>query len=231
MNLQNASNAIKTQVNLGLSFGVNAGAAAANSYIIDPQFSQTAAISEQQRTAYNVSLNSFQTTNFYTAQQFLVDKATQSRQELQSAISQLAAATVDLQKAITVNQMLSTITDAQTANQVKGVIAASSLSSEITSQQVSAYNTSLASVGEYASRTGAFFAASNNQALTGSIDASAAGYNKTLFDASVAYNYTQNTLTVAFDQQLSVSFSNFLNNRNLTNDQFFNQPQIYGGGR
>lgn len=182
--LQSASYAIRKQLALGTAFSAGFSASVASGTIVDPTAHTAATISEQQRTNYNNSLNTFQSTDFYTAKQFLLQQAAAATASMQTSISELSAATVDLQKAVTVNQMVAAIADAPTAKQTQSAIAATGLATEVTSTQVSAYNTSLANVNSYASQAATFFRAANNAQITGNIDNFKAAYNK---DLSAAY--------------------------------------------
>jgi hypothetical protein len=188
-NAINASSAIGKQLTLGTAFSAGFAASVNNGVIVDPNAYQAATISEQQRQAYNGAIGTFSTTDFYTAKQFLQQQAAIATANMQASISALASASVDLQKTVTVNQMLSTITDAPTAKSTQTAIAVAGLNSEVTTSQVSAYNTSLASVNSYASQAATFFKAANNTTITGNIDSFKASYNKDLSQAYAATGY------------------------------------------
>lgn len=228
-NLSTASGDIKTQITLGLRSATNFSLASSNGYIVDPNAWQTAAITETQRTAYNTALNTFQSTSFYNAQQFLQDQAAASRTQMQQAISNLSSAAVDLQKAVTVNQMVNAVADAPTAKSTQSAIAAAGLNTEISTGQVAAFNTSLSMVNSYATQTAAFLSAAKNTTITSTIDLTAANYNKPLYGSSANYAYANDALIVSFDQMSAVGFQGLLGNSQLTAAQFFDQPQIYGG--
>lgn len=228
-NLSTASNDIKSQIGLGLRSAANLSIASSNGYIVDPNAWQSAAITETQRTAYNTALSTFQSANFYTAQQFLQDQAASSRTQMQQAISDLSAAAVDLQKAVTVNQMVNAVTDSPSAKATQTAIATAGLNTEITQTQTAAFNTSLSMVNSYATQTAAFLSAAKNTTITSSIDLAASNYNKQLYGASATYAYANDALNVAFDQMSSISFTGMLSGQQLTAQQFFQQPQIYGG--
>jgi hypothetical protein len=188
-NLQASSGAIKTQLALGTAYSAGFAAAAGNGTIVDPTAYQAATISEQQRQAYNSSMSTFASTDFYTAKQFLMQQAAVATTNMQQSISALAAASVDLQKAVAVNQMLTAVSDAPTAKSTQTAIANSGLSSEVTTSQVSAYNTSLASVNSYASQAATFFKAANSTQITGNIDAFKTSYGKDLSQAYAVTGY------------------------------------------
>ena len=228
-NLANTSGDIRWQINIGLKSAANLSIAANGGYIVDPTAYTIATIKEAQRTAYNDALNTFQGTSFYNAQQFLQDQAMTSRTQMQDAISSLSTAAVDLQKAVTVNQMVSAVTDAPTAKSTQSAIAAAGLNTEITSTQVGAFNNSLAMVNSYATQTAAFLSAAKNTTITSSIDLTASNYNKPLYGSTASYAYAQDSLLIAFDQVSSVAFNGMLGANQLTATQFFTQPQIYGG--
>ena len=227
-NLSTASGGIKSQISLGLGSAANLSIAANNGYIVDPSAWQAAAITEQQRTAYNAALSTFQSTSFYNAQQFLQDQAAASRTQMQQAISSLSSAAVDLQKAVVVNQMVSAVADAPTAKTTQSAIAAAGLNTEITSGQVSAFNSSLSMVNSYATQTAAFLSAAKNTSITSTIDLTAANYNKSIYGSSASYVYANDVLTVAFDQMSAVGFQGFLTPNQITATQFFTEPQLYG---
>lgn len=195
--------------------------------IVDPTTYQAATISETQRSDYNAALSTFQTTSFYNAQQFLIDQANASKAQMQTAISQLSAAAVDLQKVITVNQVVASVSDSTTAKAAQTAIANTGIGSEVTTSQVAAYNTSLASVNDYATKTGAFFAAANNQSITSSIDLAASNYNKSLYTATAAYTFSNDAFVVAFQGGGAIGFQDFTNSNQVTAQQFFTQAQFY----
>ena len=227
-NLQSSSNALKSQIALGLRASGGFAAVANSNQIVDPTTWQQAAISDAQRTAYNSALSTFSTTSFYTAQQFLTDQANANKVLMQGAISSLSAAAVDLQKVATVNQMLATATDAPSAKATQAAIASAGLNTEVTSNQVAAYNTSLASVNEYATKTGAFFAAANNQTITSGIDLAASNYNKSLYTATPAYTYNSDSFIVAFEGGGAVGFQGFMTGQQVSAQAFFTGAQFYG---
>lgn len=228
-NLTNASGDIRWQISLGMKSAANLATAANNGYIVDPTAYTIATIKEAQRTAYNDALNTFQGTNFYTAQQFLQDQAMASRTQMQEAISSLSTAAVDLQKAVTVNQMVSAVSDAPTAKSTQSAIAAAGLNTEISTTQVSAFNNSLAMVNSYATQTAAFLSAAKNTTITGTIDLAASNYNKQLYNSSANYSYANDALIVALDQASAVGFQGLLGDRQVSTTQFYTQPAIYGG--
>lgn len=199
-NLQQASSAIKTQITLGSVYSSALASASQNGTIVDPTATQGAMLTPSQVQSYNQALGSFQGTNFYTASQFFADQAALSRTQLQNAISSLADATADLQKVIGVNQTLQGISDAQTARAAQQVIASTGLGTEVTSSQMEAYNTSLANVSSYSAQTAAFMRASNNQNISGNVDAFASQYNKTLDYANATFSYATSGITVSWGE-------------------------------
>lgn len=230
-NLQNASNALKAQVSLGIRASSNYSAAAANGYVVDPNAYSVATISETQRTTYNSALTTFSTTNFYTAQQFFQDQAAQARTQLQSAISSLASAAVDLQKVASVNQTLSTIADAPTAKAAQAVIASTGLGTEVTSSQVSAYNSSLANVSDYAGKTAAFFRAAGDVTITTNVDNFARQYSKDLAYASAGLAYATGGITVGWADGYGIGMNGVLNGYLINSSTFYNSPGVYGGSQ
>lgn len=228
-NLSASSYDLKSQITLGLRSSTNLGIASGNGYIVDPNAWTSAAITEQQRANYNLALSTFQTTSFYNAQQFFSDQAAANRAQMQQSIGQLATAAVDLQKVVQVNQLLQSVTDAPSAKATQTAIASSGLSTEVTGQQVAAFNTSLANVNDYASKAATFLSAANNVTITSTVDLAAANYNKTLYNASAAYSYSNDIFNVAFEGGGGVGFQGFFTDRQVSASQFFTQPQIYGG--
>jgi hypothetical protein len=197
-NLQQASNALKTQITLGATYSSAVAASAQSGAIVDPAAHQNAAITTGQVSSYNQSLSTFQATNFYTASQFFTDQANLSRTQMQAAISSLADATADLQKVIAVNQTLQNIIDAPAARAAQQVVANTGIGTEITNDQLSAYNTSLADVGTYSAKTAAFIQAANSQSISGNVDTFAAQYNKPLDYATAAFSYATASVTVSW---------------------------------
>lgn len=228
-NIQEASNAIKTQISLGLASTANYTAAASGGYIVDPAAYTSATISTTQTQAYNQALSTFQNTSFYNAQQFLQDKAQENVGLMRNAISSLATAAVELQTAATVNQIVSGVADSPTAQAAQTAIANSGLSTGITETQVANYNTSLQMVNAYATQAGAFFASAKNQVITSNIDLAASNYNKSLYSSSAAYTYSNDFLQVNFDSAYSIGFSGFTTDKQISAVAFYTQPQLYGG--
>ena len=223
-NLTTSSLAIKNQLTLGTAFSAGFASAASSGTIVDPNAHLAATITEQQRTGYNASLNTFNGTDFYTARQFLLQQATNATANMQASISALASATVDLQKAVTVNQMMGSITDATTAKTTQTAIAAAGLSTEITGSQVSAYNTSLASVGSYASQAASFFQAANSTTITQNIDNFKATYGRDLSQAyaATAYNSANPYVTVGWSDGVFASYGGGLGAFTQSSQSFYN---------
>lgn len=149
---------------------------------------------------------------------------------MQSSISALASATVDLQKAVTVNQMVSAITDAPSAKSTQTAIAASGLSTEVTTTQVSAYNTSLASVNSYASQAATFFKAANNTSITGNIDSFKTQYNKDLSQAYAVtgYNSANPYITVNWQDGFGIGQAGQLSQYTQSSDAFYAANNPFG---
>lgn len=229
-NLSSSSLAIKNQLATGAAFSAGFSAAASSGTIVDPNAYTTATITEQQRTAYNTSLSTFNGTDFYTARQFLLQQAANATANMQTAISSLATATVDLQKAVVVNQMLSSVSDAPTARATQSAIAASGLNTEISSAQVSAYNTSLASVNSYASQAASFFQAANNTTITTNIDNFKATYSKDLSQAyaTTGYNSANPYVTVGWGDGLAIGHSGLLQQYTQSSESFYAGNNPFG---
>jgi hypothetical protein len=215
---------------LGTAFSAGFSTSAANGTIVDPAAYQSATITEQQRSAYNTSMGAFNATDFYTAKQFLQQQAAVATANMQASISALASATVDLQKAVTVNQMVGSITDAPSAKSTQTAIAAAGLSTEVTSSQVSAYNTSLASVNSYASQAATFFRAANNTSITGNIDNFKTTYSKDLSQAyAVAgYNSANPYVTVGWQDGLSIGQAGMMIQYTQSSQSFYAAHNPFG---
>lgn len=227
-NLANSSNALKQQITIGIT-AANVAASGANAgQILQPNTLDNFTITEQQRQDYNTSLNTYKNTNFSTAQQFLVDQANLAKAQMQGAIDQLAAAAVDLQKVTQVNQLMATVQDVPTASAAKQILQNSGMGTEVTTQQVAAYNQSLASVGEYATKTGAFFAAANNQQIVSNLDMTAANYNRDLYAATAAYSYNSDVLTIQFTESVNMTFEGFMTQQQQSTAAFMNQTAFQG---
>jgi hypothetical protein len=203
-NLQQSSGSLSGTITLGASYSTALGTAANQGIIVDPTAHQAALLTEQQRTAYNSALGTFQAANFYTASQFFADQAALSRTQMQGAISSLADAMVDLQKVIAVNQTVRDIADPAAARAAQQVIANAGLGGEVTASQMSAYNQSLANVNSYASQTAAFMRAANSQSITGNVDNFAAQYGRTLDYATASFSYASAGIAVSWGELVIV---------------------------
>lgn len=220
-NLSTASGAIKSQLSLGTSYVAGFTAASSNGTIVDPNAYQTATITDAQRTSYNSAMTAFTNTNYSVASQLFLNTAKANIASMQKSITDLAAASVDLQKAVTVNQMLSSITDAPSARSTQQAIITAGLSTEITGRQLDAYNTSLASVNSYASQAAAFFRAADSVQLTTNVDNFAKQYNKDLAYASADFSYATGTLSVSFADGLGIAQSGALNAYKQSSEAFY----------
>ena len=227
-NLQNNSLAIKNQITLGIKISNNLSITANKNLISDPSIYQTGLITDSQVNNYNSSLSTFQSTNFYTAKQLLQDNAKVTTTLMQQAISDLAKSAVAFKSAVSLNQISTSASDSPTAQAAQSAITASGLNKDIKQSDVASYNISLASVNDYATKTGAFLAAANNKTLTDKIDLSASNYNKSLYSSSVSYDYSKDTLNVEIPNSYSMTFFGFLKDNQVSASQFFQQPQIYG---
>jgi len=102
------------------------------------------------------------------------------------------------------------------------------IGTEVTTQQVAAYNQSLASVNEYATKTGAFFAAANNQQIVSNLDMTAANYNRDLYSATATYAYNNDVLNVQFTQNVNMTFTGFMTLQQQSAEAFMNQTAFQG---
>ena len=220
-NLRSASNTIKGQVNLGSSYSTALASAANSGTIVDPTAYQAATISEGQRNTYNAALTTFNSTNFNGSRQYFEQRAQDNIALMQQAIGQLSAATVDLQKAITVNQMVSGITDVPTARATQTAILNAGLGTEITQQQAAAYNASLANVNSYASQAALFMRAAQNQTLTANVDRFVDTYAKDLNYATTTAAYSDTAITLAWSDGLQITQAGMLEQFKVSSGGFY----------
>lgn len=227
-NLKAASGALAGRVQMGVVTANQMSHSAGSGAILDPGTYLAATITQQQVTSYNAALTTYKSTSFFDANQFLLSKAEASKSLMQGAIADLSAAAVDLQSAAAVSALVATVGDAPAGRAAQLAITSTGLDAQVTGQQVAAFNNSLQMVNAYATQTGAFFAAANKQSLTSSIDLTASNYNASLYTATAAYNYGADSLSVAFDAQLSASFSGLLKDQQVSVETFFSGPAFYG---
>jgi hypothetical protein len=210
-NLSSASDIIKGQLSLGARYSTALSSAATNGVIVDPTAYQTATISEGQRTKYNAAAQAFNTANFNGSRQYFETQASNNLANMRTSISDLAAATADLQKVITVNQMLTSITDVPTAKATQTAILNAGLTSDVTSSQVAAYNTSLANVNSYASQAALFMKAAQNQTLTQNVDNFVNTYAKDLNYVTTTAAYANTAITLAWQDGMQITQEGMLN--------------------
>jgi hypothetical protein len=210
-NLAAASDSIKGQLALGARYSTGLATAATTGTIVDPTAYQTATISEAQRLTYNSAAQTFNTTNFNGSRQYFETQASNNLASMRTSISELAAATVDLQKVVTVNQMMASITDVPTAKVTQTVILNAGLSSDVTSSQVAAYNTSLVNVNSYASQAALFMRAAQNQTLTQNVDNFVNAYAKDLNYVQTTAAYANTAITLAWQDGLQITQEGMLN--------------------
>jgi hypothetical protein len=229
-NLQGTSLTIKSQVSLGLGISAGLATSANTGTIVDPTAYQAGQITEQQRLDYNASLSTFRTTDFYNAQQFFRDQAANSIVQMQQAITALSNSAVELQKAATVNQMVSGITDAAQAKQVQGVVNNSpTLSSEIGAATVGNYNSSLAQVNSYATQAASFFQAANNTQLTNTVDLTKTNYGKDLAYAGAYFAYGESRMLLGWADGFNFSVSPVLDEYKQSSADFYQANNLMLG--
>jgi hypothetical protein len=220
-NLSSASDTIKGQLSLGARYSTSLSTAASTGTIVDPTAWQTAAISEGQRTTYNTAARAFNTTNFNGSRQYFETQASNNLASMRTSISDLAAATVDLQKVVTVNQMVNSITDVPTARATQTAILNAGLSTDVTTQQVSAYNTSLANVNSYASQAALFMRAAQNVTLTTNVDNFVNTYAKDLNYVTTTAAYSNTAITLAWADGLQITQEGMLNQFTQGSNAFY----------
>lgn len=210
-NLANASDTIKGQLSLGARYSTALSAAATNGTIVDPLAYQTATISEGQRNTYNSAARAFNTANFNGSRQYFETQASNNLANMRTSISDLAAATADLQKVVQVNQLVAAITDVPTAKATQTAILNANLSTDVTSSQVAAYNTSLANVNSYASQAALFMKAAQNQTLTSNVDNFVNTYAKDLNYVQTTAAYANTAITLAWQDGMQITQEGMLN--------------------
>jgi hypothetical protein len=210
-NLQNSSLSIKNTLSSGTAFVGAINTASHSGVIVDPNAYQSVTVSQDQVTKYNTSLATYQSTPFSGSAQFFINQANTAFANMQSAIGQLATSAVDLQKAVTVNQMVASVTDTPTAKATQQAIAAAGLDTPISSASVTAYNTSLASVNSYATQAAAFMQAANSVSITGNVDKFASQYNSNIAYANAQFSYATGALTVDFGNGMALTQTGVLN--------------------
>jgi hypothetical protein len=173
-------------------------AAASTGTIVDPTAYTRAAITEQQRAEYNAALSTYKGTDFYTAQQFFQHQAAIQGANLRLAVDQLAAATVDLQKTIAVNQQLQGATDTVSAKAVQNIITNSGIGTEVSANQLAAFNGSLGLVNGAATQAAAFLRAANSVQITQNTDAMKQAYGGNLAYAGASFDYATGALAVSW---------------------------------
>jgi hypothetical protein len=220
-NLTNASGEIKGQLALGARYSTALSSAATGGTIVDPTAYQTATISEAQRSTYNTAARAFNTTSFNGSRQFFETQASNNLASMRNSISDLAAATVDLQKVVTVNQMVSGISDVPTARATQTAILNAGLSTDVTAQQVSAYNTSLANVNSYASQAALFMRAAQNVTLTQNVDNFVNTYSKDLNYVTTTAAYANTAITLAWQDGLQITQEGMLNQFTQGSNAFY----------
>jgi len=210
-NLTSASDTIKGQLSLGARYSTALAAAATNGTIVDPTAYQTATISEGQRNTYNSAARAFNTANFNGSRQYFETQAATNLASMRTSISDLAAATADLQKVVQVNQMMASITDVPTAKATQTAILNANLSTDVSSGQISAYNTSLANVNSYASQAALFMKAAQNTTLTANVDNFVNTYAKDLNYVTTTAAYANTAITLAWQDGMQITQEGMLN--------------------
>lgn len=230
-NLAAASQTIKSQISSGLAVSSGLSSAANTGTIVDPNTWQAATITEQQRQAYNTSLSTFRTADFYNAQQFFRDQAATSINQMQQAITQLANSAVEMQKAAAVNQLLSGVSDPTQAKQVQAAVNSSNLSTEIRAETVGDYNSSLAQVNSYATQAASFFQAANSTQLTSTVDLMKTNYGKDLSYAGAYFAYGESRMLIGWADGFSFAVNPVLDAYKQSSTDFYQANNILIGGQ
>jgi hypothetical protein len=220
-NLATASDTIKGQLALGARYSTALSTAASAGTIVEPTAYQTATISESQRTTYNSAALAFNSANFNGSRQYFETQASNNLASMRNSISDLAAATADLQKVVTVNQMLASITDVPTAKVTQTAILNAGLTSEVTTGQVAAYNVSLANVNSYASQAALFMRAAQNVTLTQNVDNFVNTYAKDLNYVQTTAAYANTAITLAWQDGLEITQEGMLNQFTQGSNSFY----------
>lgn len=188
---------------------------------MDPNAWQTAAISEGQRSTYNSAVRAFDTANFNGSRQYFETQASNNLANMRNSISDLAAATADLQKVVTVNQMMASITDVPTAKATQTAILNAGLGTDVTTSQVAAYNTSLANVNSYASQAALFMRAAQNTTLTANVDNFVNTYAKDLNYVQTTAAYANTAITMAWQDGMQITQEGMLNQFTQGSNAFY----------
>lgn len=220
-NLIAASGSIKGKLTLGAAYSTAFSSSASNGTIVDPTAYQAATVSEGQRNTYNAAVQTFNTTGFNGSRQYFEGKASDNIALMQQSIAQLASAAADLQKVVTVNQMVFAINNVPTARATQTAILNAGLGTEITGQQVAAYNASLANVNSYASQAALFMRAAQNVTLTTNVDRFVDAYAKDLNYATTTAAYADTAITLAWSDGLQITQAGMLNQYQQSSNSFY----------
>lgn len=183
----------------------------------------SALLTEEQMTTYNLALASVTSTVFYNTQMLLEDAYETEMTQLESAVDDFVAATTSMITVVNIFEMASDADTVQEQQALQDYIGDNNV--ELTQTQVDNYNTSLESVESHAINAAAFLAAANDGSIASYNDSYAEEYNVNVSNLTVVYNAVQGSLHFYDGNEQFTGFYGFL-------DGYFKTIEdIYGTGQ
>ena len=180
-------------------------------------------ISQEQMDTYNNALQGVRDAVYYNSKMLFEDKHEEAMTNLSSAVDVFTVAAQEIAKVDAVAEVASTADTTEEQIAVQDFIATSDV--ELTQQEVSAYNDSLADIETHAQEAAAFLQAANDTFITDTADQHAQDFNTSSYNATVTYTATNDTLRLAWGAYEQISYHGFFS------ADFKNSAEVLGMGQ
>lgn len=184
-----------------------AGYYAGNGGIIDTNTVMQYQITQEQLDTYNGALQEVKDAVYYNTRMLFEDKHEEAMTNLSAAVDVFTVAAQEIAKVDAVAEVASTADTVEEQVAMQDFIATSDV--ELTQQEVTAYNDSLADIETHAQEAAAFLQAANNTFITDTSDQHSKDFNVSAINATATYTATNDTLRLIWASDHQVSFHNF----------------------
>lgn len=164
-------------------------------------------ISQEQVDAYNNALQDVRSAVYYNTKMLFEDKHEEAMANLSAAVDVFTVAAQEIAKVDAVAEVASTADTTEEQVAMQDFIATNDV--ELTQQEVTAYNDSLADIETHSQEAAAFLQAANNTFITDTSDSHAQDFNASTLQATATYTATNDTLRLVWAADQQISFHNF----------------------
>ena len=185
-------------------------------------------ITQDQLDAYNGALQEVKDAVYYNTRMLFEDKHEEAMANLSAAVDVFAVAAQEIAKVDAVAGVASTADTAEEQVAMQDFISTEGV--ELTQQEVTAYNDSLADIETHSQEAAAFLQAANNTFITDTSDNHAKDFNASTINATATYTATNDTLRLVWAADQQISFHNFFSGDFKTSADVMGVGQsIYAG--